>query len=582
MDCSSHYVAMPDGIELALDVWRAVQGPERARPVLLLCTRYWRALDLVDGDEARQGLHALAASFTAAGFVVVNVDARGSGASFGQRRTEWSDEEMADLYHVVEWLAQQPWCDGRVAAHGYSYGGNTSFLAAAAGHPALKVITPQFADIDLYAHNVALGGLVNGWLRDAWGRFTAALDSADVPAVAACLPGVDAAAFCAAVRGPRPVPGHGGDDGRARLRQAVAAHAGNFNFARAVPDDYCLDDPVPGEHRLFDAAALGIKGRRAAVQAAGTPVCYWAGWSDAGTAAGALELFRDFSNPMQVVIGPWNHGRRHWQDPLGPEWPEPLPLADNFADVQRAIHTVFDAQAGALRPAGPVLDYYTLGCKRWQRTEVWPLPQTTLQRWFLQAGATLQAQPAAQASTCSQRVDPAASTGVHNRWHTQIGCQPVRHEDRRAADARLMVFDSAPLAAATEITGTPVAHLHLASDRPDAALFVYLEALLPSGEVRLLTEGCLRLAHRHGGGDFSRRALRTMPAGRFEPVVLPLLPLSIELPAGVALRVALAGADAHTFVAPVPDTPATFTVHLGGEQASHIELPVIPLSTQNR
>lgn len=579
MICSSRYVAMPDGVELALDVWRSeqAQAEQAAQPVLLLCTRYWRALDLVDGDERRQGLYALAASFTAAGFVVVNVDARGSGASFGRRRTEWSDEEMADLYHVTEWLTLQPWCDGRVAAHGYSYGGNTSFLAAAAGHPALKVITPQFADIDLYAHNVAPGGVVNGWLRDAWGRFTAALDSADVPAVAACLPGVDVAAFSAAVRGPRPV---GGDGGRARLAQAVASHAGNFNFAGAVPDDYCLDDPVPGEHRLFDAAALGISGRRAAVQAAGTPLCYWAGWSDAGTAAGALDLFCGFRNPVHVVIGPWNHGRRHRQDPLGPEWPEPLPLEENFADVQRAIRARFDAPAS--RSAGRVLDYYTLGRERWQRTEAWPLPQATVERWYLQAGAALQRQVPAEASACGKQVDPSASTGVHNRWHTQIGCQPVRHEDRRAADARLMVFDGAPLATATEITGTPLAHLYLASDQPDAALFVYLEAVLPSGEVRLLTEGCLRLAHRHGGGQFSRGALRPMPAGRFEKVVLPLLPLSIELPAGVALRVALAGADADTFVAPVAGAPATFTVHLGGEMASHIELPVIPLPTPNR
>jgi putative CocE/NonD family hydrolase len=248
---------------------------------------------------------------------------------------------------VVEWIAQQPWCNGSVAAHGYSYGGNSSFLAAAAGHPALKVITPQFADIDLYAHNLAPGGVVNTWLRDAWGRFTAALDRADVAGVAACLPGIDVAQFIAAVRGPSPVDE---DPERVLLQRALADHQANFNMAHALPDDFCADDAQRLPGRFFDVAALGIAGRRAAVESSRVPIHCWAGWFDAGTAQGALALFEQFDNPMRVLIGPWNHGRRHLQDPLGDEWPKALPLEENFSDIRAAIESSLSMPDGRQAP----------------------------------------------------------------------------------------------------------------------------------------------------------------------------------------------------------------------------------------
>ena len=262
---SSRYLAMPDGVELAIDIWRA-DADAAPGPVLMLSTRYWRALDLVDGDPARQAIYGLARFFTQAGYTVVNFDARGSGASLGTRSSEWSDAEVHDLYTVVDWIVRQPWCNGSVAAHGYSYGGNTAFLAAAAGHPAVRVITPQFADIDPYAHNLAPGGVLNRWLRGAWGQLTAALDRGDAAAVAACLPGVDIAQFVAAVRGPSPVDG---DAERAQLRRALAEHRDNFNMSQALPDDFCADDAQGVSQRFFDVASLGIVGRRASVEAAG-------------------------------------------------------------------------------------------------------------------------------------------------------------------------------------------------------------------------------------------------------------------------------------------------------------------------
>jgi len=57
------------------------------------------------------------------GYAELLVDARGSGASFGSRRIEWSPEEITDYGEIVDWMVEQPWSNGRVGAFGVSYDG---------------------------------------------------------------------------------------------------------------------------------------------------------------------------------------------------------------------------------------------------------------------------------------------------------------------------------------------------------------------------------------------------------------------------------------------------------------------------
>ncbi len=90
------YVAMRDGVRLAVDVWRRADQAGDPRPTMLLTTRYWRSFALAEDNPRLQGVFALASYFTRQGYVVVNADSRGSGASFGVRRSEWSEEEVAE------------------------------------------------------------------------------------------------------------------------------------------------------------------------------------------------------------------------------------------------------------------------------------------------------------------------------------------------------------------------------------------------------------------------------------------------------------------------------------------------------
>jgi len=67
-------------------------------------------------------------------------DVRGRFASEGEFNTFVN--ERNDGYDMLEWLTQQPWCDGNVGMYSQSYVGLTQWQAALSGHPALKAIIP--------------------------------------------------------------------------------------------------------------------------------------------------------------------------------------------------------------------------------------------------------------------------------------------------------------------------------------------------------------------------------------------------------------------------------------------------------
>ena len=82
------------------------------------------------------------------GFAVLDVDFRGStgyGRAFREANMgEWGHADAFDLIDAARWLQGQPWCDGRLAIYGGSYGGYL-VLSALVEEPAL-----WRAGVDLY------------------------------------------------------------------------------------------------------------------------------------------------------------------------------------------------------------------------------------------------------------------------------------------------------------------------------------------------------------------------------------------------------------------------------------------------
>jgi uncharacterized protein len=84
--------------------------------------------------------HARGAYFAAHGYVFALVDVRGRGNSGGD--FEPFANEPRDGHDVVEWLSQQPFCDGKVAMWGGSYAGFDQWATAKEFPPHLATIVP--------------------------------------------------------------------------------------------------------------------------------------------------------------------------------------------------------------------------------------------------------------------------------------------------------------------------------------------------------------------------------------------------------------------------------------------------------
>jgi len=118
------------GAELYARVYKPRELQDPAVPAIFTMTPY-----------TADSQHPSADKITQAGFVYVVVDIRGRGGSTGKFTPLKDDGE--DGKDVVAWIADQPWCDGRVAMMGGSYGGMVQWQTAATLPAALCAIAPR-------------------------------------------------------------------------------------------------------------------------------------------------------------------------------------------------------------------------------------------------------------------------------------------------------------------------------------------------------------------------------------------------------------------------------------------------------
>ncbi|UXA05655.1 CocE/NonD family hydrolase [Mycobacterium sp. SMC-2] len=107
--------------------------------------------------------------WTAQGFTVVNADSRGCGHSGGTGNL-LSRREAEDTYDLVQWLAGQPWCDGRVVMLGVSYLAISQYAVAALQPPALRAICPWEGFTDAYRDLTFPGGVRETGFTKMWSR----------------------------------------------------------------------------------------------------------------------------------------------------------------------------------------------------------------------------------------------------------------------------------------------------------------------------------------------------------------------------------------------------------------------------
>ena len=161
------YIQMRDGVKTCVDIYRP-DAPGQF-PALYACSCYQK--DLVHLPPVTT-FHMRETNdidwFVQRGYVYVNADARGTGKSIEGRWEFNGLEEQLDHYDRIEWIAQQPWCTGRVGMIGESYYGWTQWFAAATQPPHLTTIIPWDAGADFYRDVVYHGGLLGMGFLTWW------------------------------------------------------------------------------------------------------------------------------------------------------------------------------------------------------------------------------------------------------------------------------------------------------------------------------------------------------------------------------------------------------------------------------
>jgi putative CocE/NonD family hydrolase len=127
-------IPMRDKVELNATLYfpKTPEGSSPKTPVVFTLTPY-----------ISDSYHSRASYFASHGYVFALVDVRGRGNSGGD--FEPFAQEPKDGHDVVEWLAQQPFCDGKVAMWGGSYAGFDQWATAKENPPHLTTIVPAAA-----------------------------------------------------------------------------------------------------------------------------------------------------------------------------------------------------------------------------------------------------------------------------------------------------------------------------------------------------------------------------------------------------------------------------------------------------
>jgi putative CocE/NonD family hydrolase len=236
----------------------------------------------------------------------------------------------------------------------------------------------------------------------------------------------------------------------------------------------------------------------------------------------------------------------------------------------------------------PPIHYYTMGEGRWKTAETWPplgfQPQAY---YFGPDAALLENAPSEENGRDEYQVDFSATTGAASRWVSlvNISGKKIEYPDRRQADEKLLVYQTAPLAGTLELTGHPVLCLYVRSSDPDPLFFAYLEDVAPDGRVIYITEGQFRGMHRKLSTpeetemlpipthSYRRQDALPLDPDEVAEIRFDLQPVSYRFQVGHAIRIALAGADADNFEI-IPDTPPRWEVFRSSAHPSHLTLPV--------
>jgi putative CocE/NonD family hydrolase len=478
---------MRDGVKLATDVYFPV-GVSRA-PVVLTRTPYGK-----DGSEIR------GAFWARRGYIRAIQDVRGRFSSQG----EWEGliHEPKDGYDTVEWLARQPWCDGKVGMIGGSYLGWVQWLAAIEHPPHLVTIVPNVSPPDPF-HNLPYdhGALA---LIGTMPWFTVVEDNA-----------------------PDPEQAMAGKNWNELLKLLPVIDLDKVVLGReSVTWRHWLSHPTADAYWRPVMFLDKLKDVR-------IPVFHQSGWFDGdgiGSKLNYLAMARYGHSMQKMTIGPWGHA-----DAASRTFRDQDFGAGAAVDLQRDYLRWFDywlkgVDNGILKE--PLVSIFAMGSNRWLHGAKYPLPETRFEKLYLASGGKL-------------TFTPPVGRQAEDRYVYDPG-DPTPDADPELDRKDLLVYTTAPFDKPYTIAGPLSAVLHASTSARDTDWFVHLTDVDPNGEA-------LAPWASNGGGLVRARYRNSMAKtellepGKIYEYTIDLWHTGITIAPGHRLRVVVSSAAFPSF-----------------------------------
>lgn len=493
------------------------------------------------------GLISHADRFNKAGYAFVSQQCRGDGGSDGTRF--FPDDK--DGYDAIEWIARQPWCNGKVAMWGGSYWGATQWRAAVAQPPGLKAIVPGFINADPWKDQYRSHGAIHLKMTTQSNR---------------AIPGGD----------------YSLDQWKQMLSFLPLIDMDKQFLGR---EDKLWNDYVTHSSHDDYWKAIGMRqgNKYSKVK---IPVYCMAGWRDyyAGAAFESYQALTTRSrSPRPVFDG---RGSPDVRVRIGDHGHSGAP--DITETIRWLDHHLKGLDTG-IKNEPPIKIQVRHG--RWRMENDWPLKGTKFTTYYLSSpnGArfgSLSAQPPGREPPNRYSYDPndpvltLGANGSHFSVPNLLVVGPV---DQRPNENRqdVLVYSTPALRQDMEVIGPVEARLYAASSARDTDFTIKLIDVYPDGRALNLTEGIARARFRNSIWDTPS----LIEPEKIYQYKVELLPVAIIFKKGHRIRIHVSssswplwdrnqntgnpiGMDAEV-------TVAQQSIHHDSDHASHIVLPII-------
>lgn len=509
-----------DGTKLAMDIH--VPAGEGPWPVILTYIPYRK-----DDQPPLEGMQHHWAQH---GYVGARIDCRGTGSSEGMNDDEYRPVEMRDGYDVVEWIAAQDWCDGKVAMTGGSYGGFTSVQVAALAPPHLVTIIPWFYTDDRYTDDCHYRG-------GAWRCYF------DIGSYGCSMIGMNAMP---------PYPEYSGERWAELWEQRLEQNSPYLLtwLANQTDGEYWRPGSIRGRYHDIQASALLI-----------------GGWRD-GYCNTPLRTSQHMTAPSKVLIGPWNHS--------GPDCETPGPsLAREHLTVRWCDYWLKGIDNGVMDE--PSINVYmqtfdvpdparTHTSGYWRCEPSYPIPGGHTRRLAL--GGELRPDSRDLTRDGYEEYEYRPSVGIASGlW--SAGVPYTLPGEQRVDEIYAANYTSAPLDEPLEIIGMGKAVLYVSSTAPVMAFVARLSDVAPDGASAQVTIGVLNGTRRNSLTD-----PEPMAPGEVYELHVDLDATAWRFERGHRIRLSISSADFPNLW-PTPYN-GTNRVYRESGRASYLELPVVP------